>query len=135
MRRRADASTVLRPAERGLTRFNQHRQDRTTTHWFTWRHLRCKVQETDHYGQHDWTMLQLEVIASRDTPCPLTTTGYRAHFLDADELAQAGGAVAFMAAWMNREAATRRYQDAEFRWRQGDLFDRQSSEPEESHAR
>jgi hypothetical protein len=114
---------MLRPAERGLASFNKHRQDRTTTHWFTWRHLRCKVQETPHYLRHGWTMLQLEVIAACDPPCPITTTGYRAHFLDADELERAGGAIAFMTDWMNSKAATKAYQSAEFLWRQGDLFD------------
>ncbi|MGE0701167.1 MAG: hypothetical protein AB7O57_18880 [Hyphomicrobiaceae bacterium] len=116
-------STVLRPAERGLERFNKHRQERTVVHWFTWRHLRCKLQETRHYISHGWTMLQLEVIASRDTPCPVTTTGYLAHFLDAAELARAGGAIAFMRTWMDREASAKAYQAIEFRWRQGDLFD------------
>lgn len=122
MKRRGDDTTVLRPAERGLDRFNQHRQARTFTHWFSWRHLRCKVEVTDHYLRHGWAMLQLRVIAARETPCPITATGYLAHFLDADDLACAGGAVQFLTAWMDREAATRRYQDMEFRWRQGDLF-------------
>lgn len=67
-------------------------------------------------------MLQLELIAARDTPCPLTSTGYLAHFLDESELAAGGGAVAFMTAWMDRAAATKAYQRAEFLWRQGDLF-------------
>lgn len=124
MSKRRTSTTALRPAERGLVAFNRHRQNRSTTHWFNWRHLRCKVQETPHYLSNGWTMLQLEVVASRDTPCPITTTGYLAHFLDEADLAHAGGAVAFMTAWMNRDAATRRYQDADFRWRQWDLFDR-----------
>ena len=122
MRRRAATTTALRPAQRGLVGFNSHRLDRTTTHWFNWRHLRCKLQETPHYLRHGWTMLQLEVIAARTTPCPLTTTGYLAHGLDADELVRHGGAVAFMTAWMDREAANRPYQEREFRWRQGELF-------------
>ncbi len=123
MSQRDRATTSLRPAQRGLEQFNRHRRDRTTTHWFTWRHLRCKLQETAHYLSHGWTMLQLEVIASRDTPCPVTTTGYLAHFLDADELRAAGGATAFMTAWMDREADSKAYKALEFRWRQGDLFD------------
>lgn len=116
-------STVLRPAQRGLSCFNQHRQERTTVHWFSWRHLRLKLEETPHYLTQGWTMLQLHVIAARDTPCPITPTGYLAHFMDDGELADAGGAVAFMTARMDREAATKAYQRAEFLWRQGDLFD------------
>lgn len=124
MSRKLASTTILRPAERGLAGFNQHRQERTATHWFTWRHLRCKLQVTPHYLRHGWTMLQLDVVAARDTPCPITATGYLAHFLDQDELAANGGAVAFLTAWMDRAAATKVYQDSEFRWRQGDLFDR-----------
>ena len=67
--------------------------------------------------------MQLHVIAARDTPCPITTTGYLAHQIGAEELADAGGAVAFFTTWMNREAATKRYQLMEFRWRQGDMID------------
>jgi hypothetical protein len=116
-------ATSLRPAQRGHSDFNKHRQDRTTAHWFTWHHLRCKVSETRHYIRHGWTMLQLEVVASRDTPCPITTTGYLAHFLDEDELVRAGGAIAFFRDWMDREAQSKAYKAVEFRWRQGDLFD------------
>lgn len=116
-------STMLRPAARGLDRFNRHRQHRTCIHWFTWRHLRCKLSETSHYLRHGWTMLQLEVVANRSTPCPLTRTGYLAHFIDEDELGNAGGAVPFMVAWLDREADSKAYKAAEFRWRQGDLFD------------
>jgi len=117
------ASTVLRPAQRGLDRFNGHRQERTTVHWFTWRHLRLKLEETRHYTRHGWTMLQLHVIAARDVPCPVTATGYLARFIDEEELDMAGGAVVFMAAWLEREAQTKAYRTAEQRWRQGDLFD------------
>ena len=48
-----------------------------------------------------------------------------------DELAAAGGAVAFMTAWLNREALTKRYQKTENRWRQGDLLDRLALDKDE----
>ncbi len=121
--RRLTATTAIRPAQRGHESFNRQRRERTTTHWFRWRHLTCKVQATEHYLNHGWTLLQLELIAARDTPCPITTTGYLAHGIDAGELTQAGGAVAFMTTWMDREARTKAYQAAEFCWRQGDMID------------
>lgn len=123
MTKRGQTTTALRPAQRGLAGFNAHRRDRTTIHWFTWRHLRCKLHETAHYGITGWTLLQLEVIAARDTPCPLTSTGYLAHGIDATELTEAGGAIAFVTAWLDREAEAKRYQRSEFNWRQGDLLD------------
>jgi hypothetical protein len=93
------------------------------THWFTWRYLRCKVTETPDYLASGQTLLELHLIAARDTPCPLTGTGYRSHFIDADELAAAGGVPEYLTAWMDREARTKTYRDAEYRWRQGDLRD------------
>ncbi len=116
-------TTVLRPAARGLESFNKHREERTNVHWLTWRHLRLKIEETRHYTSHGWTMLQVHVIAARDVPCPITTTGYVAHFLDEAELAGAGGARAFVQAWLDREAQTKAYRTSEQRWRQGNLFD------------
>lgn len=91
------------------------------THWFTWRHVRCKVIETPDYfaGQ---THLELHAIAARDVPLPITQTGYRSHFIAAQALVAAGGAVAFFTAWMDAEAQSRSYRNAEFRWRQGELF-------------
>jgi hypothetical protein len=123
MRKKDRTTTALRPAQLGHRRFEARNADRTRTTWFTWRHLRCKILETPNWGANDWTFLRLEIIAPRDTPCPITTTGYLAHGVDAAELAAAGGTVSFLTAWLDREAAKKPYQKAEFRWRQGDLLD------------
>ena len=119
------ASTTLRPAQRGLEHSAQHKAHldaRTITRWLTWRHLRCKILETPDFSGPGWTLLQLEVIAARDVPCPLTHTGYLAHGIDAEELALKGGAEQFFADWMDREAQTKAYQRQEFLWRQRDLI-------------
>jgi hypothetical protein len=96
------------------------------THWFTWRHLRCKAEETQ-YPQ-GWTVLRLDIIANRDTPDPITKLGTLTHAVRPDELAAAGGPVAYLTGWMTRNARTGNYQKAEFLWRQGDLFGRDESE-------
>lgn len=126
MSKPGSTTTVLTPAARGLHTYDAHRarlKARTTTHWFTWRHVRCKVEVTSDYLQDGWTHLQLHVIAARDTPVPITGSGYLSHGIDAQELSAAGGAVAFLTAWMDREARARRFQDILYRWRQGDLLD------------
>ena len=116
-------TTALRPAERGQANFAARIAERTRTHWFTWRHVRFKLLETSQWGGDAFTLLQLEAVASRDTATPLTTTGYLAHGVDSEALSLAGGAVAYITAWLDRDAATRAYKDREFHWRQGDLFD------------
>lgn len=125
-KRGASTTSLVAAADPGFERWRRHKQQidaRTVTHWFTWRHLRCKVSLIPDYGSPGWTLLELHVIAARDTPCPLTDTGYLAHQLDTEQLAVAGGPVAFFQAWMDREAATKSYRAAEFQWRQGDLLD------------
>lgn len=91
------------------------------THWFTWRHVRCKVVETPNsFAGH--THLELNAIAARDVPLPITRTGYKSHFIDPQALAEAGGPVALFTVWLEETARSKAYQDAEFRWRQGELF-------------
>lgn len=99
---------------------------RTTalTHWFRWRHVTCKIVEKPQYLGDVDTLLELHVIAARDTPVPITSTGFLAHFMTASALRAAGGPIAFFMDWMDRDARTKAYKDAEFLWRQGDLFER-----------
>lgn len=89
---------------------------------FAWRDVSLSVTCTPNYINDGWTHLELRVLAPKGAPVPITETGYLSHFIDADELAQAGGPVAFFSGWLNREASSKRWQKREFRWRQGDLF-------------
>ena len=102
---------------------SRRRSTTALTHWFTWRHVRCKVVERPRYFGDCDTLLELTVIAARDTPVPITSSGYLVHFMATAALEKAGGPVAFLTDWMDREARTKAYQEAEQRWRQGDLFD------------
>ena len=55
---------------------------------------------------------------------PITATGYRSHFLDQELLVESGGPVGFFLDWIEREARTRKWAKAEFKWRQLELFPR-----------
>ena len=113
MSKKDRTTTALRPAQLGHRRFEARIADRTRTYWFTWRHIRCKVMETPNWGPHGWVLLRLEVVAARDTPVPITATGYLGHGIDGEELALAGGAAAFFTAWFDREATKRSYKQTE----------------------
>lgn len=108
----------------------QRQASTALTHWFRWRHVTCKVIERPRYLGDCDTLLELHIIAARDTPVPITSTGYLAHFMATAALDHAGGPVAFLSTWMDREARCKDYQKAEFLWRQGDLFERVAQDPD-----
>ena len=87
-----------------------------------WRGIKCRITITPNFLSPGWTQLEIEVVGPKGAPLPITDTGYRAHYLDAEDLIASGGAVAFFTAWLDREARTKRYAKAEFHWRQLSLF-------------
>lgn len=97
-------------------------RDASSSQSFSWRHLTLRVKHTPNYINAGWSHLELTVVAPKGAPCPITATGYLSHFLDADDLARAGGAVAFFAVWLDRKAATKLWAKTEAKWRQLDLF-------------
>ena len=100
------------------------RAPKTTTHKLVWRHVTAKIRHTPDYISKGWTHIELVVVAPKGAPLPITETGYRSHFLDADDLAQAGGPVAFFHDWNEREARSKAWARIEFKWRQLELFPR-----------
>ncbi len=66
--------------------------------------------------------LEVRVEAPRGASLPITETGYLSHFIDARELAAAGGARRFVLAWLDREAAAKPWRAKELARTQGDLF-------------
>ncbi|MEZ5844052.1 MAG: hypothetical protein R3D27_10025 [Hyphomicrobiaceae bacterium] len=67
-------------------------------------------------------MIEITVATPKGAPLPITSTGYRSHFLDEQELNAAGGPAGFVIAWLDREARGKAWALTEFKWRQGDLF-------------
>ncbi|WP_254368252.1 hypothetical protein [Paracoccus sp. Z118] len=47
----------------------------------------------------------IEMRSEGRTPLPVTETGYRSHFMSKGTVAEHGGAVAFVTAWLDHEAA------------------------------
>jgi hypothetical protein len=94
-----------------------------TTHNLVWRDITCRVKHTPNYISKGWSHLEIVVVSPKGAPLPITGTGYRSHFLDAELIAKAGGPVAFFQRWLDSEATTKAWAKAEFKWRQGDLFE------------
>ena len=96
---------------------------KSTTRRLVWRGIACRVRHTPQYfGDSDH--VEIEVVSPKGAPLPITATGYRSHFLGADELTAAGGPIAYLIAWLDREARSKYWSKTEFAWRQGDLFSR-----------
>ncbi len=93
-----------------------------TTHKLVWRDVTCRVRHTPNYLSKGWSHIEIVVLKPKGAPLPITETGYRSHFLGHDELQRAGGAVRVFLDWIEREAASKQWSKAEFKWRQGDLF-------------
>lgn len=70
-------------------------------HNITWRGIGIEITFTpEKFGMTDHIELRTEGKAA----LPVTETGYRSHFLPAGTVAQYGGAVAFVTAWLDHEA-------------------------------
>jgi hypothetical protein len=109
-------------AKKSKTMTAQPKRKPATTHKLIWQHATCRVKHTPDYMSEGWSHIEISVQAPKGAPIPITRTGYLSHFLDEDELTAAGGPVAFVSAWIEREARSKDWARADFKWRQGDLF-------------
>lgn len=82
----------------------------TETHSITWRGLRIEITFTpEAFGMLEHIELQSE---SR-LALPVTETGYRSHFIPVGTVAQEGGLVAYVTAWLDFEAERTRWSGAQ----------------------
>ena len=116
------ARTASKSSSKPARRSRAKALPKTVTHKLVWRHATCRVRHTRDYISKGWSHIELMVTSPKGAPLPITSTGYLSHFLDAADLAAAGGPVAFFLAWLDRDATTKAWHRAEFAWRQGDLF-------------
>lgn len=96
------------------------------THRITWRsivlEIRYEAQWLGSHGPFATAHLEIEAIDPARSPLPMTETGYRSHFTQAIAIDEAGGPVAFVAAWLAEEAGKRGWKDREEAARQMTLF-------------
>jgi hypothetical protein len=91
-------------------------------HSFTWRDVACHVEHIPDWKIEGWSKLIIRVQFPRGAPLPFSERGFHLCELDEDELKAAGGVVAFLLTWLDRDAINPRYAEALYRWKQGDLF-------------
>ena len=70
-------------------------------HTIVWRGVQIDITFTpEAFGMVD----HIELRTEGKTPLPVTETGYRSHFTHKGTVAEHGGAVAFVTAWLDHEA-------------------------------
>lgn len=89
---------------------------------FTWRGIVIEVVYDPEYFSGLTAHLSITSLAPERAPLPFTETGYRSHFLEQGIVEEAGGARAFVTAWLEAEAKTEAWRQVEQDSRQMSLF-------------
>jgi hypothetical protein len=97
------------------------RRQPKTAH-LTWRGTLLSIKHTPHYFGHA-DHVEVTVEKPAEAILPITDTGYRSHFIDPDDLQEAGSAVLFVQAWLEREAATKAWRDRQAKLAQLDFLE------------
>lgn len=96
------------------------------THTILWRGLPLEISYEQNWlgtdGPFSTAHLQVNTVAPERAPLPITETGYRSRFIDAETIAEAGGPVAFVRAWLDQAAETKSWKEQQEKARQMTLF-------------
>ncbi|MEZ5924119.1 MAG: hypothetical protein R3D57_07010 [Hyphomicrobiaceae bacterium] len=83
-------------------------------HGLVWRDITARVRHAPDYLSKGWSHIEINVQKPKGAPLPITETGYRSHFLDADDLERAGGPVRCFLDWIERGSRSKSWAKAEF---------------------
>jgi len=73
-------------------------------------------------GRPDMGHLEIESLSPRRAPLPMTETGYRSHFIEADEVDRFDGPEGYVEAWITELSATTAWRQTDAAARQLALF-------------
>lgn len=73
---------------------------------FIWQGLTIETLHTPEWSESHrricgHALAHLEITSAGRAPLPISQTGYRSHFTDAGDIEAAGGAVAYVRAWLD----------------------------------
>lgn len=93
-------------------------------HRLNWQEFVIEIRHTPNWLnlalEHDH--LEIIAVSPAQAKLPITETGYRSHFLHRSYLDAAGGAAAYVTAWLDAESQSSQWQEAQQAARQGSLF-------------
>jgi hypothetical protein len=94
-----------------------------TTEMLEWQGITLSVEcERNYATMTGLTHLSIHVLEPSTSKLPITETGYRSHFLSEAEVAELGGPLGFVRAWLDAEAATPDWQAQQQAARQMTMF-------------
>jgi len=93
------------------------------TEMLEWQGITLSVEcERNYATMTGLTHLSIHVLEPSAAKLPITETGYRSHFLSEAEVAELGGPLGYVRAWLDAEAATPDWQAQQQAARQMTLF-------------
>ena len=93
------------------------------TEMLEWQGITLSIEcERNYATMTGLTHLSIHVLEPSTSKLPITETGYRSHFLSEAEVAELGGPVSYVRAWLDAEAATPEWQAQQQAARQMTLF-------------
>jgi len=96
------------------------------THTIIWRGFAIEVRYEQNWlgteGPFSTAHLQVNTVEPENAPQPITETGYGSRFIDAEAIAESGGPVAFVRAWLDHAAETKSWKEPQEKARQMTLF-------------
>lgn len=118
---------ITRPARDELTR-RKAASPKPVRYQITWCNpisndvVQIRIIHERNYFASGQDHLAIECVRPRKAPLPITDTGYLSHVMPALALINAGGPVAFVSAWIEREAQSKAWRARAIALAQGDLF-------------
>ncbi|MBL4750146.1 MAG: hypothetical protein JKX71_06115 [Amylibacter sp.] len=101
---------------------NPEPQSRTTYHRLIWNEISITIRYTcNAYGQN-FDHLEIKSVEPEYAPLPFTETGYKSHYVPEHHIADMGGAVAYVQAWLAETAKAPVWQAQQAAARQLSLF-------------
>lgn len=95
-------------------------------HSITWQGILIEIRYEARWlgttGPFSTAHLEVETLVPERAPLPITETGYRSHFTNADDIAADGGPIAFVIAWLDHAAQSQAWKDQTEKARQLTLF-------------
>ncbi|MBO9477219.1 hypothetical protein J7382_06710 [Shimia sp. R11_0] len=103
---------------------NTNSNERYKSQKVIWQNIGIEVRYCPNWSIVDegFGFAHLEIISDDRQNLPITETGYKSHFLPAEEIIKFGGAVGYALAWLNEASNSRSWNEYVEEQRQGCLF-------------